>query len=33
MWSNVTDYADSDAAPPAPQTGLPAQVGIIRTSA
>jgi len=33
MWSNVTDYADSIAAIPAPQTGLSTQVGIIRTSA
>jgi hypothetical protein len=33
MWSKVTDYADSIAAIPATQTGLPTQVGIIRTSA
>ena len=33
MWSNVADYADSIAAIPAPQAGLPTQVGIIWTSA
>jgi hypothetical protein len=33
MWSNVTDYADTIAAIPAVQAGLPTQVGIIWTSA